>query len=439
MSDGEILSRSSSIPLDINSLRSRIGELRGFYENSYNGAENSLEETDKLLKECAHELEKKINQVVSESLQLSLLPDEDLGDLFQRLKTELSAVEGENAKIDSEIDELTRIYMEDYSNLGSELEGINCSLNFIESQSLEKAKSDMLTDCCDQTEDETNMSAHKDTKFKMLELSHQIENNKMTLKSLQNLNCILERFEAVEKFEDALTGVRVIEFEENCIRLSLKTYIPNFESIISQQKIEGAIDPLELNHELIVETVDGTLEPKNVEIFPNDVYIGDIVDAAKSFRQLFSPLSVNDNRSSLEWFVRRVQDRISLFSLRRYVVKSANTSRHSIEYLDREDMIVAHMVGGVDAFIKLSQGWPFLNSALELISLKNSSQSSKEISLSFLCKIVEVANSLNANLRQNISSFLDSIEEILMQQMREELVPRSDFLSHAHSSCYKLL
>lgn len=74
------------------------------------------------------------------------------------------------------------------------------------------------------------------------------------------------RFEAVEKFEDALTGVRVIEFEENCIRLSLKTYIPNFESIISQQKIEGAIDPLELNHELIVETVDGTLEPKNVEV-----------------------------------------------------------------------------------------------------------------------------------------------------------------------------
>ncbi|CAI9776990.1 unnamed protein product [Fraxinus pennsylvanica] len=414
MNDGEIPSPSSSNPLDINSLRSRIGELRDFYENSYNAPENSLEETDKLLNECALEVEKNINQVVSESSHLSSLPDEDLDELFQRLKTELSAVEAENMKIDCEIDELSRIYVE-------ELEGISCSLNFIESQSLEKAKGDMLTDCCNQTEDETNLSAHKDTKFKMLVLSHQIENNKTTLKSLQDLNCILERFEAVEKFEDTLTGVKVIEFEENCVRLSLKTYIPNVESIISQQKIEGAIDPLELNHELIIETVDGTLEPKNVEIFPNDVYIGDIVDAAKSFRQLYSPLLVNENRSSLEWFVRSVQDRISLFSLRRYVVKSANTSRHSIEYLDREDMIVAHMVGGVDAFIKLSQGWPFLNSALELISLKNSSQYSKEISLSFLCKIVEVANSLNANLRQNISSFLDSIEEILMQQMREEL------------------
>ncbi|KAL2530962.1 RNA-directed DNA polymerase (reverse transcriptase)-related family protein [Forsythia ovata] len=422
MSDGEILSPSSSNPLDVNSIRSRIGELRDFYENSYNSPELGPEETEKVLNECALELEKKIDKIISESSNISSLPDEDLGELFERLKTELSAMEGENVKIDSEIDELSRRYVEDYSNLGSELEGISCSLNFIESQSLEKAKDGMLTDCSDHTEDRANLSnAHKDTKFKMLELSHQIEKNKTTLNSMQDLNCVLERFEAVEKVEDALTGVRVIEFEGNCIRLSLKTYIPDFENVLSQQKIEGVIEPLELNHELNIETVDGTLEPKNVEIFPNDVYIGDIVDAAKSFRQLYSPLSVTETRSSLEWFARRVQDRIALCSLRRYVVKSANKSRHSIKYLDREDMIVARMVGGVDAFIKLSQGWPFLNSALELISLKNSSQYSKEISLSFLCKIVEVANSLNANSRRNISSFVDSIEEILMQKTREEL------------------
>ncbi|KAL2530188.1 RNA-directed DNA polymerase (reverse transcriptase)-related family protein [Forsythia ovata] len=422
MSDGEILSPSSSNPLDVNSIRSRIGELRDFYEISYNSPELGPEETQKVLNECALELEKKIDKIISESSNISSLPDEDLGELFERLKTELSAMEGENVKIDSEIDELSRRYVEDYSNLGSELEGISCSLNFIESQSLEKAKDGMLTDCSDHTEDRANLSnAHKDTKFKMLELSHQIEKNKTTLNSMQDLNCVLERFEAVEKVEDALTGVRVIEFEGNCIRLSLKTYIPDFENVLSQQKIEGVIEPLELNHELNIETVDGTLEPKNVEIFPNDVYIGDIVDAAKSFRQLYSPLSVTETRSSLEWFARRVQDRIALCSLRRYVVKSANKSRHSIKYLDREDMIVARMVGGVDAFIKLSQGWPFLNSALELISLKNSSQYSKEISLSFLCKIVEVANSLNANSRRNISSFVDSIEEILMQKTREEL------------------
>jgi len=84
-------------------------------------------------------------------------------------------------------------------------------------------------------------------------------------------------------------------------------------------------------------------------------------------------------------------------------------------------MIVAHMVGGVDAFIKMSQGWPVSNNALKLISLKSSSQHSKEISLSFLCKVEDVANSLDAQIRQNISSFVDAIEEILMQQTRAEL------------------
>ena len=46
------------------------------------------------------------------------------------------------------------------------------------------------------------------------------------------------------------------------------------------------------------------------------------------------------------------------------------------------------MVGGIDAFIKLPQGWPLSDLALELISLKSTSQYSKEISLSFLCKIL---------------------------------------------------
>ena len=34
--------------------------------------------------------------------------------------------------------------------------------------------------------------------------------------------------------------------------------------------------------------MDETMEVKNVEMFPNDDYIGDIIDAAKSFRFVFS-------------------------------------------------------------------------------------------------------------------------------------------------------
>ena len=52
-----------------------------------------------------------------------------------------------------------------------------------------------------------------------------------------------------------------------------------------------------------------------------------------------------------------------------------------------DEIIVAHMVGGVDTFVKMSHGWPVSNHALKLISLKSSDYSPKEISLSFLCKV----------------------------------------------------
>ncbi|KAL6532024.1 hypothetical protein OROGR_013994 [Orobanche gracilis] len=89
--------------------------------------------------------------------------------------------------------------------------------------------------------------------------------------------------------------------------------------------------------------------------------------------------------------------------------------------MDRENIIVAHLVGGIDAFIKLPQGWPLSDLALELVSIKSTSQNSEEFSLSFLCEITAEANSLDKHLRQKIRSFADSIEEILMQQTRAQL------------------
>lgn len=82
---------------------------------------------------------------------------------------------------------------------------------------------------------------------------------------LQLKFCIF-RFDAVEKIEEAFTGVKVIEIEGNNIRLSLKTYIPYLEIVLRKQDIESIIEPLEMNHELIVETVDGTWQLKNFEV-----------------------------------------------------------------------------------------------------------------------------------------------------------------------------
>ncbi|GJR26480.1 hypothetical protein Tco_1102712 [Tanacetum coccineum] len=63
-----------------------------------------------------------------------------------------------------------------------------------------------------------------------------------------------------------------------------------------------------------------------------------------------------ENKNPLEWFVRKVQDRIVLSTSRRSLVKAASKSRLSIEYEERDEMVVAHMVDGVDAFIKIPQG-----------------------------------------------------------------------------------
>ncbi|KAK9288268.1 hypothetical protein L1049_016718 [Liquidambar formosana] len=409
--------------LDLETIRSQVRELTEIHRSCDDGVSAlAPSDSENLLKDCALHLESRVNQLLSEYSDLDSLGTEDLDAYSEHLKGGLKQLEAENAKISNEIDVLNGTYMEDWNRLGSDLEGLKYSLDFIASQGLETAKVGARVDCSTYREDQLNLSnALGDDKFKISELNDQIEKNNLNLKSLQDLDCIFKRFEAIDKIEDAMTGVKVHDFEGNCIRLSLMTYIPSLEGLSCQQKIEDIIEPSELNHELLVEIMDETMELKNVEIFPNDVYIGDIIDAAKSFRQLFSHFSMLEIRSSLDWFVRKVQDRIILCTLRRYMVKGVNKSRHSFEYLDRDEMIVAHMVGGVDAFIKVPQGWPVLKSALKLISLKSSDHHSKGISLSFLCKVEEVSNSLDVCIRQNISSFVDAIEEILVQQMHKEL------------------
>ncbi|GKD56240.1 hypothetical protein Tco_1289627, partial [Tanacetum coccineum] len=173
------------------------------------------------------------------------------------------------------------------------------------------------------------------------------------------------RCEGVLKIEDALTHLEVIEYEGNQIRLSLRTYIPD-------------ADLPEQNHELAIELLDGTLELRNADIFPNDVYIGEIMDAAKSFEHQFSLLPMPKNKNSLECqgeiliLFHRICSTVSFAPL---------ICLFEIEYEDRDEMIVAHMVDGIDAFIKIPQGWPIANSALKLLSLKGSSQSSKEVTL----------------------------------------------------------
>ncbi|KAH9649795.1 reverse transcriptase domain-containing protein [Citrus sinensis] len=410
---------SSSSPLDLHSLCSEVKELMEIQRSGIEDEPNTVSsDSENLLKEYAHDFEaiSKVKEIITEYADVSFLGIEDLGDgicdadaYLEHLKEELKTVEAESSKISNEIETLTRTQVEDSNRLESDLEELNCALDLIASEGSQNAKEDRQVFCPARAEDQ------------ILELESQIEKNKIILNSLQDLDFVLKRFDAVEQIEDTLTGLKVIDFDGKCFRLSMQTYIPTLEESSFQHKIEDVIEPSEVNHELLIEVIDGTMEIKNVEMFPNDVHISDLVDAAKSFRQSGTQLDSLETSSSLQWFIRNVQDRIILSTLRRFVVKTANKSRHLFEYFEGDEMIVAHLVGGVDAFIKPSQGWPLSNSPLKLISLKSSDHHSKGISLSFFCKVEEAANSLDVQIRQNLSSFVDGVEKILLEQMRVEL------------------
>lgn len=60
--------------------------------------------------------------------------------------------------------------------------------------------------------------------------------------------------------------------------------------------------------------------------------------------------------------------------------------RYSLEYLDKDETIVAHLVRGIDAYIKLSHSWPIFGSPLKLISIRGS-DILKRRSPSFHCEV----------------------------------------------------
>ncbi|XP_040374018.1 uncharacterized protein LOC112197220 isoform X2 [Rosa chinensis] len=233
-------------------------------------------------------LQSRVEKIVSDCSDVGLLGDQDFEAYMGRFELELSSVEAESARVSDEIEGLVRTREEDFNRLNVDIGQLKCSLDFVGSQDLEKAKLGADADCPSYGKD-------NEDKFKLLELEYQIDKNHIILKSLQDLECKLKWLDATEQFEDAFSGLMVISFEENCIRLSLRTYIPKSKGL-SQQIIE---DTTSVNHELLIELMEGTMDLRNVEIFPNDVCVRDILGAAKSL-----------SKSSLQWFVTKVQDKI---------------------------------------------------------------------------------------------------------------------------------
>ncbi|XP_026660260.2 uncharacterized protein LOC103706522 isoform X1 [Phoenix dactylifera] len=385
MGETLVSSEGSEIePINLETFRSRLRELSELRINAVNASDDLPSDPKKLLEDCTSDFLGKVKQIESEDPDVVSLGLEDLEAFMELLKKELFSAEEENSRISGEIETLTRTVAGDSAQLDGDIEALACSLKYIDSQDQHYFQFHLPDGRLipgDTHESSTHM--FEDNKFEILELDQRIEKSKINLSGLQDLDYALKRAEAIGQIEYMLSGVKVIELEGTCLRLSLKTPIPTSDSFLLRHKLDCIREPTVMDHELLIEVVDKTLELKSVEIFPSDVFINGIIDTVKSLRDF-----VFLTGSSLGWFLRQVQHRILLCTLRRLLVKDANNSRHSFEYSDRDETFTAHLVGGVDAFIKICQDWPISNSALKLLSIKTSnSHSKKSISLSLICKV----------------------------------------------------
>ncbi|KAH9620787.1 hypothetical protein KSS87_018167 [Heliosperma pusillum] len=373
--------------LRLPTLRSKIAEFTGFLANPTDDSLLSPSDSDKLLQQFVLAFQTKANEIVAEHADVANFNDDHLDAYMDRLRAELKETEAESASMSQEVEKLTDSYVEGICRLESNLQSLRHAVDCAESKGSghaeagEQVGKHLENDGYHKfakTQHVDSFEAEFPLPFQMSKLKHQIEMNEVTLKSFQELDLELKRVEAVEKINEALTGFKVIDVEGNSIRLSLTTYIPYVEVLMSTK-------PSEVNHELLIEVLNGTMEIERVEIFPDDVHICEIVEAANTFSKLFWGLQ--ETRSTLGWFLQKVQDRIVMCTLRQLVVKNANNSRHSFEYLDKDESVIAHMTGGTDAYLKPSQDWPLSGSELKLVSLRSSDQNAKEISLSLLSKV----------------------------------------------------
>ncbi|XP_045816628.1 uncharacterized protein LOC123909783 isoform X2 [Trifolium pratense] len=382
---------------EANKIRSRISEIHNFIKNDEE--ESNPSDSADLLHDCALHVQNTVQQIVSEFSDIDSLQNSDFDAYVEYLTKELNDVKVESTNVATEIEYLARTHS---INLEAKLEELECSLQYIalEEQMTAEANEGIVSPMLEDTV--MNLGEN----LEQLELESKVDEMKEILRTMECLQCEVKWFDAIDQIDDVLTGLKVLAFDENCIRLSLQTYMPTAESISCLQRVEDTNDASVQNHELLIEVFEGTMKLKDIQVFPNDIYVDDIVDTAKSV-----------SNSSLQWLIQKLQDRIILSTLRRLVVNDANKSRYSVEYLDKDETILAHLVKGIDVYIKLSHGWPIFGSPLKLISIKGLDILKKN-SASFHCEVENLANSLDTHTRQNILRFVDAVENVLKEQLQ---------------------
>lgn len=390
--------------LNMDTIRSQLKDLSTSVDDNLSSSEDSILQLQMLLDNFNHSV-----LVLNEDSDVDALSHDALESFIEEVNKELHSTEEENVKLSREIDTLKTKVSTDSTKLDGDLEALSTLLNLTDSKGMFSNQRSIRPERLFSVGVfGRQMQDSQEYKFKVLELSQEIERNRSKLTALEDLNHSLKRLDTICSFGDLFCGVKCIQYEDNCIKLSLRTPISSMDFL--SIKLDCSMEFTDLDHELFIELTE-KMELKNVEISPADVHLDGIINTLNSTR--FWPITALED--NLGWLLRQIQQHIILCTLRRLLAKDASNSRCSVTYSDPDGMITAHLGCSLIASVKVSHGWPLSNYPLMLWSLKHSDKNSKSISSSLLCEIQEQANSLDIETRRNLKPFIKSIEQLVMK------------------------
>lgn len=395
-------------PLDAAAIRSRFEQLQMLRGE---GDEEPVDDEDAVLG-LRSGWEVDLQEVDVWDSSAAALGADSLEAYIEWLRNEVSLAEEENCNLSKEISATGETVFTDTILLDADIQALERSL--VTTEGLEHSEASSMTGLSVSTDSGRDQTYVEDYKYEVLELDYQIGKSETDLKLLELQSTSMQRDETMWGLQSRLSGHNVLECNGNCLRVLLKTPILTPDCVIYGQKMDCVADSLVSDHELLIEVDEGSMEVKKVQIFPSDISVDILIEKLKFSREVISA-------PSLGWLIRQCQHHIIINTLRRSLVNDANNSRHSFEYLEKDETIVAHLVGAIDVFIKITADWPLSSYGLKLISIRNSGTQPMDMSLNLLCKTKELANGLELLTRQHLVRFVDAVEEILVRERQSEL------------------
>ncbi|ONM18174.1 hypothetical protein ZEAMMB73_Zm00001d004020 [Zea mays] len=328
---------------------------------------------------------------------------------LEQLRKDVAMAEQGNQKVSGEISVTAETTFNDMIQLDVGIEMLESLISNLGPKALNHFDESSVLGLSDSTDSCRNRSiADKDYIYE-LELDHQIEKSTMELEILQHLQRDDEMFQLESKLLPF--GAKILDFKDDCLRMFLKAPILTSDCEIYGQKFNCSIDSFISDHELLIEIDKINMEPKKVQIIPDDMSVDILIERMESSRDtVCSP--------TLIWLIQQCQHQSIINALRRSLVNDANSSRHCFEYLNKKEMIVAHLDRGIDVSIKMSSDWPLCSYGLKLISIRNAGDRPTNIASTILCKTKELANELEPQIRQHLLTLVDAVEDIIIRELR---------------------